>query len=151
MDILCPGCNFESKPFHETSSCMFIHLATPPRSIMILIVLTSAKDGIGDGQMDFEGLREDVAQDFLPWKDSRTKLEKAAPWLTAVFSTAAAFVPFGAAVGGVTKIVPQALIAGVSAASGAFAGAAFAEIARDPAIKPMLVAFISFLYCFWCE
>ena len=98
--------------------------------------------------MDFEGLREDVAQSFPPWKDSLIKLEKAAPWLTAVFSTAAAFVPFGAAVGGVTKIIPQTLIAGVSTAGGAFAGAAFAEIASDPAIKRMLVAFISFLYCF---
>ena len=148
MDILCPGCNLKSKPFHETSSCTFIHLVAPARPIMILIILTSAKTGIGDGQLSFEALREDVAQSFLPWKDSRTKLEQATPWITAIFSTAAAFVPFGAAVGKVTEIVPQTLIAGVSTASGAFAGGAFAEVARDPAIRPMLVVFILFLYCF---
>jgi len=109
---------------------------------MILIVLTSTKDGIGDGQVDFEALREDVAQNFLPWKDNRTGLEKAAPWLAAAFSTAAAFVPFGFAVGGVVKPVSQMFIAGVSTAGGAFGGGAFAQIGRDPAILQMLVAFI---------
>jgi len=82
-----------------------IHLGTPPRSIMILIILTFAKAGIGDGQLGFEALREAVAQGFLPWKDSRTKLEKAAPWLTAVFSTAGGFVPFGFAVGGAVRSI----------------------------------------------
>jgi len=145
MDIFCPNCNLESKPFHETPSCMLIHLTTPPRPIIILIVLTLAKDGIGDGQLDFESLREDVAQNFLPWKDTRTGLEKAAPWLAAAFSTAAAFVPFGFAVGGAVRGVEQTLVAGVSSAGGAFAGGAFAQIGRDPAILPMLVAFI---FCF---
>ena len=135
MDILCPGCNLESKPFHETPSCMLIHLTTPPRPIMI-IVLTSAQDGIGDGQVDFEALREDVAQSFIPWKESSTKLKKAAPWLAAAFSTAAAFVPFR--------------FAGVSTAAAAFGGAALTEIAGDPAIKAMLVAFILSSLCFWC-
>jgi len=145
MDILCPGCNLESKSFYETSSCTLIHIMTLPLPIMILIVLTSAKAGIEAGQTDFEGLREDVAQSFLPWKDSRTKLEKAAPWLTAVFSTAAGFLPFGFAVGGTVRSIDQALIAGVSATGGAFAGGAFAQIGRDPAILLMLVAFISAL------
>jgi len=142
MDILCPGSNIKPKSFHETSSCTLIHLTTPPRPIMILIVLTSAKDGIGDGQVDFEALREDVAQSFIPWKDSRTKFEKAVPWLTAAVSTVAGFVPFGAAVRGVVKPVSQGLIAGVSTAGGAFGGGALAEIAGDPAMKPMLVGFI---------
>ena len=83
-----------------------------------------------------------MAQDFLPWKDSRTNFEKAAPWLTTVFSTAAGFVPFGSAVGGVIESVDQALVAGVSAAGGAFAGGAFAEVTGDSVMKPMLVAFI---------
>ncbi|PUU81688.1 hypothetical protein B9Z19DRAFT_1121829 [Tuber borchii] len=94
--------------------------------------------GIGEGQLSFEALREDVAQSFYPFTDSRSKFEKAAPWLTAVFSTAAAFIPFGAALGGVTKTVPQTLIAGVSTAGGAFAGGAFVEITRDPAIKQIV-------------
>jgi len=111
-------------------------------SIMILIVLTSAKAGIGDGQVDFESIREDVALNFVPWKDSRTRLEKQAPWLLAAISTVAGFVPFGLAVGGITKPVPQALVAGVSAAGGAFGGGAFAQLSGDPAMKPMLVAFI---------
>jgi len=142
MDILCPGCNLESKSEHETHPCTLIHPATPACSVMILVVLTLAKDGIGDGQMDFEALREDVAQSFLPWKDSRTKLEKAAPWINAAVSTVAGFVPFGFAMGGVIRILPQALIAGASTSGAAFGGGAFAEIARDPAIKPMLVVFI---------
>jgi len=128
MDILCPGCNLESKPFHETPSCMLIHLTSPPRPIMIFIVLTPAKDGIGDGQVDFEALREDVAQSFIPWKDSRTKFEKSAHWLAAAFSTAAAFVP--------------GRFAGVSAAAAAFGGAVLTEITGDSVMKPMLVAFI---------
>ena len=60
-------------------------------------------------------------------------------------SMAAAFVPFGFAVGGALRRIDQALVAGVSATGGAFAGGAFAQIGRDPAIKPMLVAFISAL------
>jgi len=142
MDILCPGCNIKSKSLHETSPCTLIHPTTPPRPIMMLIILTSAKDGIGDGQLDFESLREDVAQNFLPWKDRRTKIEKAVPWLTATVSTVAGFVPFGFALRGVTKPISQGAIAGVSATGSAFAGGALAEIAGDPAIRPMLVAFI---------
>ena len=142
MDILCPGCNLESKSFHETSSRTLIHLMSPPLPVMILIVLTSAKAGVEDGQIDFEALRDDVAQSFLPWKDSRTRLEKAAPWIAAAVSTAAAFVPLAFLVGGVVGSISQELITGVSTAGGAFAGGAFAEIARDPAIQPMLVVFI---------
>jgi len=134
MDLLCPGCNVKSKSFHETSPCTLIHLTIPPRLIMIHIVLTSAKDGVGDGQVDFEALREDVAQSFLPWENSLTKFEKAVPWLNAAISTVAGFVP----------LVPIAkgLIPAVASAGSAFGGAALTELAGDPSIRPMLVEFI---------
>jgi len=77
-----------------------------------------------------------------PGKTSLTRLEKAAPCLAAAFSTAAAFVPLAFLVGGVAGSVHQELITGVSTAGGAFGGGAFAEIARDPVIKPTLVVFI---------
>jgi len=140
MDLLCPGRDIKSKSFHETSPCTLIHLTIPPRLIMILIILTSAKDGIGDGQLDFESLREEVAQSFLPWENSRTKFEEAVPWLNAGMSAAAGFV----------ELVPMAgtLTSGVVNAVSAFGGALLTELAGDPAIRPMLVELIFVLVLF---
>ncbi|RPB05454.1 hypothetical protein L873DRAFT_793450 [Choiromyces venosus 120613-1] len=94
--------------------------------------------GIGEGQLGFEALREDVAQTFFPWKDTRTDLEKEAPWLSAMVSAAAGFVPFGFALKGVIGPVIQPAVSAVSETAAAFAGAAFAQVGLDPAIKPII-------------
>ncbi|KAG0643968.1 hypothetical protein HOY80DRAFT_253788 [Tuber brumale] len=91
--------------------------------------------GIGDGQLGFESLREDVAQNFFPWKDTRTDLEKSAPWIAAAVSTAFGFVPLGFAARGV---VTAAFAGGASNAAAAFAGAVFTQVGLDPAIKPII-------------
>ncbi|PUU81690.1 hypothetical protein B9Z19DRAFT_1121831 [Tuber borchii] len=140
------ACGVDTEDQCVNPSCkVFLDANAPKWTYFVRVAISNLNrnmrlihDGIGDGQMDFEALREDVAQSFLPWKDSRTKLQKAAPWITAALSTIAGFVPLGAAVGGVIRILPQALAAGASTAGAAFGGGVFAEIAQDPAIKPII-------------
>ncbi|KAG0127151.1 hypothetical protein HOY82DRAFT_672219 [Tuber indicum] len=137
------ACGVDTEDQCINPSCKVFQTANAPKWTYFVRVAISNLNrfmrllhaGIGDGQLGFESLREDVAQNFFPWKDTRTELEKSAPWLSAVFTTAAGFVPFGMAARG---IIDTAFISGVSTAGAAFAGAFFTEIGIDPAIKPMI-------------
>ncbi|CUS14923.1 unnamed protein product [Tuber aestivum] len=140
------ACGVDTEDQCINPSCKVFRAANAPKWTYFVRVAISNLNrfmrllhaGIGDGQLGFEALREEVAEDFFPWKDTRTDLEKAAPWLAAIFSTAAGFVPFGFAAKGVVGILSQGLITGVSTSGAAFAGAAFTQVSLDPAIRPII-------------
>ncbi|PUU81691.1 hypothetical protein B9Z19DRAFT_1106194, partial [Tuber borchii] len=73
------ACGVDTEDQCVNPSCkVFLDANAPKWTYFVRVAISNLNrnmrlihDGIGDGQMDFEALREDVAQSFLPWKDSR--------------------------------------------------------------------------------
>jgi hypothetical protein len=57
------------------------------------ILQTDLQSGMNDAETDLSLVITDMAQNFFPWKDPRTNLEKALPWIQSIVSSLLGFIP----------------------------------------------------------